>query len=310
MGPAFDARGANEGPHSWDEAIGALAERQHGIVSLGQLLALGLTRRAIAGRSRPGRLIPLHRGVYAVGHTALTARSRDTAAVLACGPGALLSHRSAAHSWALLPSSSARIEVTASRGCKPKPGIAIHRSRLIHPDDRAIVNGIPTTSVARTLVDLADVVSERRLGDAVNEAEVRRLFDLGLVEATLARLPGRKGRHRLRRVLAAYRPDPSFTRSRAERLFLRLCADHALPPPGTCVSLAGHEVDAYWPDARLAVEFDSHAFHRTTRAFHEDRRRDRRLATLGIQVSRVTWPDLQEPARLAAELRAIRSERL
>ena len=310
MGPAFDARGANEGPHSWDEAIGALAERQHGIVSLGQLLALGLTRRAIAGRSRPGRLIPLHRGVYAVGHAALTARSRDTAAVLACGPGALLSHRSAAHSWALLPSSSARIEVTASRGCKPKPGIAIHRSRLIHPDDRAIVNGIPTTSVARTLVDLAEVVSERRLGDAVNEAEVRRLFDLGSVEATLARLPGRKGRHRLRRVLAAYRPDPSFTRSRAERLFLRLCADHALPRPSTCLSLAGHEVDAYWPDARLAIEFDSHAFHRTTRAFHEDRRRDRRLATLGIQVSRVTWPDLQEPARLAAELRAIRSERL
>jgi very-short-patch-repair endonuclease len=287
-----------------------LAQRQHGIVSLAQLLALGLTRRAIAGRSRPGRLIPLHRGVYAVGHTALTARSRDMAAVLACGPGALLSHRSAAHSWELLPSSSARIEVTARRGCKPKPGIVIHRSRLIHPDDRAFVGGIPTTSVARTLVDLADVVGDRRLGDAVNEAEVRRLFDLGSVEATLARLPGRRGAHRLRRVLAAYSPDPSFTRSRAERLFLRLCAHHALPRPSTCLSLAGHEVDAYWPDARLAIEFDSQAFHRTTRAFHEDRRRDRRLATLGIQVSRVTWPDLQEPARLAAELRAIRSERL
>lgn len=307
---AYDARGANEGPHSWDEAIGALAERQHGIVSLAQLLALGLTRRAVAARSRPGRLIPLHRGVYAVGHTALTARSRDMAAVLACGPGALLSHRSAAHSWQLLASASARIEVTASRGRKPKPGITIHRSRLIHRDDHATVGGIPTTGVARTLVDLADVVSERRLGDAVNEAEVRRLFDLASVEATLARLPGRRGRHRLRRVLAAYRPDPSFTRSRAERLFLRLCADHALPRPSTCVSLAGHEVDAYWSDARLAIEFDGESFHRTTRAFHEDRRRDRRLAALGIQVSRVTWPDLQKPARLAAELRAIRSERL
>ena len=310
MGPAFDSPGANEGPQSWDEAIGALAERQHGIVSLAQLLALGLTRRAVATRSRPGRLIPLHRGVYAVGHTALTARSRDMAAVLACGPGALLSHRSAAHSWQLLPSASARIEVTAGRGRKPKPGITIHRSRLIHPDDNATVGGIPTTGVARTLVDLADVVSERRLGDAVNEAEVRRLFDLASVETTLARLPGRRGRHRLRRVLAAYRPDPSFTRSRAERLFLRLCADHALPRPSTCLSLAGHEVDAYWSDARLAIEFDGESFHRTTQAFHEDRRRDRRLAARGIQVSRVTWPDLQEPARLAAELRAIRSKRL
>jgi hypothetical protein len=99
--------------------------------------------------------------------------------------------------------------------------------------------------VARTLVDLADVVSERRLGDAVNEAELRRLFDLDSVEAALARLPGRRGRHRLRRVLAAYSPDPGFTRSRAGRLFLRLCADHALPRPSTCVSLAGHEADAY-----------------------------------------------------------------
>jgi very-short-patch-repair endonuclease len=159
-------------------------------------------------------------------------------------------------------------------------------------------------------VDLAEVVSERRLGDAVNEAEVRRLFDLGSVEATLARLPRRRGRHRLRRVLAAYSSDPSFTRSRAERLFLRLCAAHALPRPSTCVSLAGHEVDAYWPDARLAVEFDGEAFHRTNRAFHGDRRRDRRLAALGIQVIRVTWPDLQEAARLSAELKVIRSERL
>ena len=143
------------------------------------------------------------------------------------------------------------------------------------------------------------MVSERRLGDAVNEAEVRRLFDLGSVEATLARLPGRRGRHRLRRVLAACSSDPSFTRSRAERLFLRLCAAHALPRPST-----------YRPDARLAVEFDGEAFHRTTRAFHEDRRRDRRLAALGIQVIRVTWPDLQEAARLSAELKVIRSERL
>lgn len=273
MGPEADAPGTNEGPHSWDGAIGALASRQHGVVSLAQLLALGLTRRAVRVRLDEERLVRLHRGVYAVGHTALTPQSRDMAAVLACGPDALLSHRSAALSWLLLRSSSARIEVTANRGCKPKPGITVHRSRLIHPDDRAIVNGIPTTSVARTIVDLADVLGDSRLADAVNESEVLRLFNLNEVEATLERLPGRKGRHRLRRVLAAYSPDPSFTRSRAERRFLRLCAEHGLPKPSTCLFIGGHELDAYWEDARLGIELDGEAYHHTTRAYYGDRRR-------------------------------------
>jgi hypothetical protein len=230
--------------------------------------------------------------------------------VLACGPQALLSHRSAAVSWQLLRSSSGRIEVTAPRGRKPHSGITVHRSRLIHPDDRAAVDGIPTTSVARTLVDLADVLSQNRLADAVNEAEVRRAFDLDSVEATLERLRGRRGRHRLRRVLAEYRVDTAFIRSRAERRFLDLCLEHGLPRPSTCIFVAGHEVDAYWPDARLAIEFDGEAFYRTRRAFHEDRRRDRRLAALGIQVNPVTWPDLHDGASLAAELRAIRAQRL
>lgn len=310
MGPQSNAQGGNEGPRSWDAAIGRLASRQHGVVSLVQLLALGVTRRAIEVRVGQERLLRLHRGVYAVGHAALTSLSRDMAAVLACGPGALLSHRSAAHAWLLLRSSSPRIEVTASRGCKPKPGIVVHRSRLIHPGDRALVNGIPTTSVARTLVDLADVVDDGRFADAVNEAEVQRLFDLVEIEATLERLPGRRGRHRVRRVLAAYRPDPSFTRSRAERRFLRLCAEHGLPRPSTCVFMAGYEVDAYWADARFGIELDGEAFHHTTRAFHDDRSRDRHLAALGIQVNRVTWRDLQDAASLAAELKSIRAQRL
>jgi hypothetical protein len=291
-------------------AIDAVAGRQHGVISLAQLLELGLTRRAVEVRLRLGRLVQVHRSVYAVGHIALTSRARDLAAVLACGPEALLSHRSAGASWQLLRSTSGSIEVTAPRGRKLHPGITVHRSRLIHPDDRAAVEGIPTTSVARTLVDLADVLSENRLADAVNEAEVRRLLDLATPEETLERLSGRRGRHRLRRVLAAYRFDPAFTRSRAERRFLDLCFEHGLPSPRTCFSIAGHEVDAYWPDARLAIEFDGEAFHRTRRAFHEDRRRDRRLATLGIQVNRVTWPDLNDGAGLAAELKAIRAQRL
>jgi very-short-patch-repair endonuclease len=287
-----------------------LAARQHGVVSRAQLLAVGLTPRAIHARVTRGRLVRLHRGVYAVGHTALTSHSRDMAAVLACGPAALRSHRSAAHAWLILRSSSARIEVTADRGCKPKPGITIHRSRLTHPDDRALVNGIPTTSVARTIVDLADVLGDRRFGDAVNESEVLRLFDRDEVDKTLERLPGRKGRHRMNRILAAYRPDPSFTRSGAERRFLRLCAEHYLPRPSTNIFIGGHELDAYWEDARLGIELDGEVFHHTTQAYYEDRRRDRRLATLGIQVNRVTWRDLDDAAGLAAELKAIRAQRM
>jgi len=254
------------------------------------------------------RLLRLHEGVYAVGHTALTADSRRLAAVMACGPGALLSHRAAGSAIGLL-SSSPQFDVTVPRGRKPKEGIVIHRSRLIHPEDRASVRGIPVTSVARTLADLADVLSEERLAKAVHEAEVQRKFDLKAIERTLARLPGRTGRHRLRRVLVAYQPEPHFTRSGAERRFLALCERCGLPAPQTNLWLAGHEVDAYWPDAGVVVEIDGAGTHHTRKAFHEDRARDRRLAGHGIRVARVTWLDFDDEARLAAELRAIRSGR-
>jgi very-short-patch-repair endonuclease len=290
--------------------VAALASRQHGVVSAAQLRALGLTAGGIEVRLRARRLFRLHRGVYAVGHTALTSQGRDLAAVLACGPGALLSHRSAARRWGLLRSSSSRIEVTAPRARKPRPGIVVRRSRSIDRDDAATVLGIPVTSVARTLVDLAEVLDATRLERAVNEAEVLRLFDLDAITATLERLHGRRRARRLRRVLATYVPEPRFTRSDAERRFLRLCSERGLPAPETNCWIGGQEVDAYWPDARLAVEVDSRTFHTTLRAFEEDRRRDRSLAALGIQVSRVTSRDLRDGARLAAELAAIRARRL
>jgi very-short-patch-repair endonuclease len=299
--------GATECPPRREAALAALASEQYGVVSRAQLIELGFTRQAILRRLQADRLTRLHPGVYAVGHWALTSASRDLAAVLACGPRALLSHRAAGRRHKLL--SAAPIEVTAPRGCKPKPGIQIHRSRVINPDDRCSKDGIPVTSVARTLVDLADILGERRLAAAVNEAEVQRVFDLRAIEATLARLPGRLGRPRLERVLAAYTEPAGYSTTEAERLFLRLCKEHGLPAPQR-VFVAGYELDFYWRDARLAVEVDGGTFHRTRRAFHEDRRRDRRLAAEGIQVARVPWRDLTEtPAELAAELEAIRAER-
>jgi very-short-patch-repair endonuclease len=279
------------------------------VVSRAQLIELGFSRQAILRRLESNRLRRVHAGVYAVGHWALTPASRDLAAVLACGPQALLSHRAAGRRLRLLRGEG-RIEVTAPRGCKPKPGIAVHRTRVLGPEDRITVEGIPVTSVARTLVDLADVLTDRRLAAVVNEAEVRRVFDLAALEATLERLPGRAGRHRLERVLAAYAEPPGYSITEAEALLLRLCREHGLPKPQR-IALAGYELDFYWSDARLAIEVDGGPFHRTRRAFHEDRRRDRRLASQGIQVARVPWLDLTEgAAQLALELKAIRRQRL
>jgi very-short-patch-repair endonuclease len=275
-------------------------------VSIDQLNAAGLTHREITTRVRTGRLHRLYRGVYAVGHVALTPRSRELAAVLACGPDALLSHRSAAALWGLLRSVPRRIEVTAPRSRGSRAGFVVHSSRRLHPDDRELVDAIPVTSVARTLVDLAEVLAEPRLADAVHEAEVKRLFDLRALEAALARLPGRAGGPRLRRVLAAYERRP-FTRSEAERRLLALCRNQGVPRPRVNNLVEGYELDFYWPEARLAVEVDGAAVHDTRRAFREDRRRDRALATKGIQVLRVPPGDLGE--RFAAELRAVLARR-
>ena len=175
----------------------------------------------------------------------------------------------------------------------------MHRSPL-HQHDRVVLDGVPVTTVGRTLVDLAEVLSEPRIADAVNEAEVRRRFDLTEVQAAQARAPNRRGRRKLDRVLEAWRPEP-FTRSESERLFIALCKRHGLPRPQVNTWLDVQEVDFYWPAHRLAVEVDGGAVHQTQRAFEEDRRRDRRLAVKGIQVMRVTWRDLRCDEQMVAE---------
>ena len=295
-------------PHSADRAVAALAARQHGIVRLDQLYAAGLDKDAIARRVAAGWLHRVYPRVYAVGHLALTPRSHELAAVYAYLPGALLSHRSAAALRGLLRYAP-RIEVTSPRVGRARDGLVLHRSRLIHEEDRAVVDQIPVTSVARTIVDLAEG-PERYLAAAVREAEVRKLFDLRAIDRTLERLPGRRGRHRLRRVLAAHRPESAFTRSGAERRVLAMCRDHGLPVPQANTWIDEFEVDFYWPDARLAVELDSPTFHMTTLAFHADRRRDRVLAAQGIQVVRIPLDDLERPAELARQLQRIRARRL
>jgi predicted transcriptional regulator of viral defense system/very-short-patch-repair endonuclease len=299
------AYGDPAGSHRAAAALAALAARQHGVVSVEQLRSLGFCKHAVRRAVERNRLLRVGRGVYAVGYLRSALDSRRMAAVLACGPGALLSHQAGAALQRLLPSSP-QLHVTVPHGRAPRAGLVVHRSRLIHPEDRDVVRGIPVTSVARTLVDLAEDPDEQRLAKAVHEAEVQRRFDLHAIERVLDRLPGRAGRHRVARVLAAYRPHPNFTRSEAERRFLDLCKRHGLPRPQTNVWIGGQEVDAYWHDVGVVVQIDGAESHHTRRAFHDDRARDRRLAALGARVVRVTWVDLEEEARLAAELRAVR----
>jgi hypothetical protein len=243
--------------------VAALAARQHGVVSHWQLVDLGLTNRAVQGRVRAEHLHGLHRGVYAVGHPGLTPRGRELAAVFARGPAALLSHRSAARLWELLRSASARIEVTAPRTREPRSGLTVHTSRVLAAEDRCVIDAIPVTSLARTIVDLAEVLTDPRLARAVHEAEVRKLFDLAAVERALERVPGRRGRPRLLRVLAAYRPEDHELASKAERRFGAICREHGPPQPRR-IQIAGYEADFYWPEARLAAR--STARRSTTRA--------------------------------------------
>ncbi len=217
------------------------------------------------------------------------------AAVLACGPGALLSHRSAALLWGLVPSSPTRVDVTVpTRSPRSSQGVLVHRPRSLSERDRTAVRSIPCTSVARTLVDLAGVVNRRQLERACNQAEVLRLFDHRAVAEALNRGRGRRGAALLRRVLADSARAHTFTRSELEERFLALCRSAGLPQPrvNAWVELApgdGLEVDFLWPAQRIIAETDGRAAHATRWAFENDRRRDQRLIAAGYTVVRFTW---------------------
>jgi very-short-patch-repair endonuclease len=247
---------------------------------------------------RTGRLHRIHRGIYAVGHPVLTQEGKWMAAVLACGEGAVLSHRSAAALWGVAKERGRRVDVTVPRTRSGAGGVAVHRPRRLEPDETTVRRGIPTTTLPRTLIDLADVVGDRELSRAIHEAEVAH----GLAERTLVAANGRRGAGRLARVAGA---DRGRTRSELERRFERLCARHGLPKPRTNDRIAGLEVDFHWRDARLVAETDGWSFHRTRRAFELDRRRDQTLARAGYRVLRFTHVQLaREPGEVAATLRA------
>ena len=246
----------------------------------------------------------MHRGVYAVGHAALNQRAIWLAAVLAHGDGAVLSHLSAAALWRLL-APTRPVDVTSTHGRRGRRGIRLHRG-AIHPKERVVRHGIPVTSVTRTLLDIAELSSERRLRRAYEEADRLGLLRRDSLELVYKRGAGRHGLTAIGRLLDEERSGA--TRSSLEDLFVDVCRRHGLPIPAVNASLLGFEVDALWPQQRLVVELDGFSFHRHRAAFERDRARDATLQAAGYRVVRFTYRRLErEPTTVAEELRSLLS---
>lgn len=275
------------------ESLAEMAKRQHGIVSIRQLTGpLGYSRSAVHHAVGAGHLHRLHRGVFAVGHTRISPYGECLAAVLASGPRALLSHLSAAWLWEISGSSAAPFSVTTPVRRKPRPPIRLHEARMLTDRDRTIREGVPVTSLPRTLLDLAATVRFDWLEKMVERSEERELFDLRAVDELLGRTVGHHGHARLRKAISLYRPT-SFTRSGLERRFLELVLEAGLPQPRTNYVELGFELDCYWPEHRFAVELDLFETHGTRAAFERDRKRQEDLLLAGIQMTRVTGPRLE-----------------
>jgi very-short-patch-repair endonuclease len=286
--------------------IADLSDRQHGVVAQRQLLELGYSEDQVRQRLATAELHRIHKGVYAVGRRTLTRKGHWIAAVLAYGEGAALSHRSAAALWEIRPTSQTAVDVTVpGTSRKRRARIRVHRARALEPGDLASVEGIPVTSVSRTLLDIAGVLDRDQLLRAVEQAERLQLFDLRAVDRALARAPSRKGTLAVRSVLADYR-EPPDTRSDLERRFFDLVDRAGLPRPQANVFVAGQLVDFFWPQFRLVVELDSKGYHRSPRAFETDRVRDAILQRHRCRVLRITDKRIKhEPRQVLEDVTAL-----
>jgi hypothetical protein len=276
------------------------------VVARRQLRGLGLSDTKVARLIERGLLIRLHRGVYAIGHDALRIEGRRMAAVLACGPGAVLCDRTAAGVWAIRPDNRPRWDVAVpGAGGRGLSRIVVRRRRL-DPRDVTTRHGIPVTTLARTYLDLAACVAVDHTARALERGEQQRVFDLRAIDDVLERHPGHRGAGRLRAAVERMRPDHDRLRSDLERDALELIERLRLPPPLVNAELHGHEVDLHWPQHRLVVELDSRTYHHTTAAFEDDRLRDADHVVGGYRVLRITRRRLdQDRAGVARTLTAL-----
>ena len=286
-----------------DDAIGTLAATQHGVVTRAQLRAGGIEGHAIDRRVKAGRLRNLHRGVYHFGplHSAL---EREMAATLACGGEGLLSHRSAAALLTLLRGPiDDRVEVSSLSGRRAIcVGVRVHRIRPIGADERTVEQGIPVTTAARTILDVASYGNARDVEQAMAQADRLRLARPEMVERLVARYPGRRGVALIRQVLGLA-GALAWTRSEAEARCVTLVRTAQLPAPLINARVLEYEVDFLWPAERVIMEVDGYAFHSSRASFERDRWRDATLVGAGYRVVRVTWRQLaDEPVALMVRL--------
>ena len=280
-----------EGQLALDRIIAMLAERQGGVVARRQLVAAGLSAKAIDSRIARGRLYPVHRGVYAVGHRVIGPIGLRWAAVLAIGDGAALSHGSAGDACGLRASASRTMHVTVTTraGRSRRPGIRVHR-RTLPADEFTTLDGLPITTPARTLIDLAaSGLRGRALEAALDHAEIALRIDWAEMGRLLERHAGRPGVHVLDAMLAGYAPGSVDTRSKLEEIVLELCDELAIPRPQVNVVIEGKVRDFFWPDAALVVEADGYRYHRSPTVFNDDRERDVLLTLAGLRTLRFTY---------------------
>jgi hypothetical protein len=314
VGRESDTRRRFFGQPRLDVALAALASRQHGVLVLNQLISLGLSARAVQHRATCGRLHRVHHGVYSLAPPELLGREgRWMAAVLAVGPAAVLSHRKAAALHGLLSCNRPNVEVTVpGRAGRTHPGIDVHRSKTLTPADCAVVNDIRCTTVARTLLDLADVIDRRRLERAFDQAEVLEVFDLRAIQDPLARNPTRPAGREVTGVLEEHYIGSTPTESQIEEGFLALCRRFGLPQPEVQRWLIlpdggpAIRADFLWREQRVVVETDGDRYHGTAQRLRRDARKDQRLTVYGFKPIRTGWRQIfYRPAELASTLRAL-----
>lgn len=262
------------------------------MISRRQLLDLGVGRGSIDWWLQTGRLHRIHRGVYALGHPVVSLRGRWIAALLACGRGSLLSHRSAGVARGVLDDDQAVIDVTAPNARGPLEGVRVHRGRR----EMTRVDGLPVTTMDQTLADLAAVLTERELERAV-DAAIRHGHELHERPRR-----GKPGAATLTALTRRNDQGHTVTRSALEERFLKAVRRAGLPDPELNVRIEGLEVDAVWRDARLIVELDGARYHDQPGARRADRRRDARLTAAGWRVLRAGWHDVEELTELLATM--------
>ena len=288
-----------------DAQVAWCAARQHGVVARGQLVAAGITRSGIERRVAAGWLHRLHRGVFAVGHPGLSRRGRWMAAVLAGGTAGVLSHRSAGALWGMCIDASGPEITVPGRKRHAQADVTVH-SGAIRPGDVVLLDGIRVTKVARTLLDLAEVLTVEQLVRAVDQATAARHLHPDLMSSMIRQTRGRRGLKPLKQALLITRPQDVLTRSQLERRALRLITNVRLPAPEANVRLHRYEVDLLWRAHRVVVELDGREWHDTPAAFERDRRRDADLMAHGWRVLRFTWRQVvNDPVWVAARLSAV-----